>query len=353
MRRTGRGRSKQKRAGEIYAKHTSIREKKGKFISTQSGGVFFEEKDDGTLSEEKYFIDLSLTMGAMQGDKVIIKPLGNRHDAKVIDIVERAVKEVIGTFYTEEREEDCYYVEPDDTKLRFSIYVTGNPSGAEVKDGDKVSVRLNYYPTDALDDAGGEIIAVFGDGKTRKANYNAILYDLGIVTEFSKETQVEASECEQSALTEEDRTDLRDKIIFTIDGADAKDLDDAISVEKCGDGYLLGVHIADVSEYVKENSALDKTAFERGTSIYFADKVVPMLPPALSNGICSLYSGVDIALMLCTSTGNSSGENLASLRNELAKTLYVLVIDVIYLLCAENANFLSLAILAEVTCVIR
>ncbi len=293
MKRSGRGRAKQKRAGAIYAKHTSGREMKGKFISTQSGGVFFEEKDDGALSTEKYYIDLSQTMGAMNGDKVIVKPLGNRHDARVVDIEERAVKEIIGTFCIDEREEDCFYVEPDDTKLRFSIYVTGNASGSDVKDGDKVAVKLTYYPADALDDAGGEIISVFGDGGTRKANYSAILYNLGIVTEFSKEAQVEAGECEHSVLTEEGRTDLRDKIIFTIDGADAKDLDDAISVEKQGDGYLLGVHIADVSEYVKENSALDKAAFERGTSIYFADKVVPMLPPALSNGICSLFSGVD------------------------------------------------------------
>lgn len=287
------GKRRQISAGKIYEKHRSERVMTGKFISTSGGGLFFEEKEDGEIGEEKYYVDLELTMGAMQGDKVKVKSVGKGRDVRVVEIEERAIKEVIGTFYSDEREEDCFYVEPDDTKLRFSIYVTANKSGVEVKDGDKVAVKLTYYPADAMDDAGGAVIAVFGDGRTRAANYGAILHSCGVITKFSKEAEEEARECETAVLSAEGREDLRDKLIFTIDGADAKDLDDAISVEKQEEGYLLGVHIADVSEYVREGSALDKDAFERGTSIYFADKVVPMLPKEISNGICSLNGGVD------------------------------------------------------------
>ncbi|MBE6609346.1 MAG: ribonuclease R [Ruminococcaceae bacterium] len=293
MKKNRNGKRRQLKAGRLYEKHKAAREMVGKFISTSSGGIFFEEKTDGELAENKYYVDLELTMGAMNGDKVKVKTVGRGRDVRVTEIEERAVKEVIGTFYEDEREEDCFYVEPDDTKLRFAVYVTENKSGVSVKDGDKVAVKITYYPVDALDDAGGEVIAVFGDGCTRSANYSAILHSCGVITKFSKEAEEEAGRYEHSVLTPEGREDLREKLIFTIDGADAKDLDDAISVEKIGENYLLGVHIADVSEYVKEGSELDKAAFERGTSIYFADKVVPMLPVAISNGICSLNSGVD------------------------------------------------------------
>ena len=154
-------------------------------------------------------------------------------------------------------------------------------------------VKLIYYPERFGDDAEGVITAVFGDSCTREANYSAILHESGIVTKFSAEAEAEAADCEHDIPVPDGRTDLRDKVIFTIDGADAKDLADAISVERKGSGYVLGVHIADVSNYVRENTALDREAMQRGTSVYFSDKVVPMLPVALSNGICSLNSGLD------------------------------------------------------------
>ena len=265
----------------------------GRFISTSVGGVFFELREDGTLKDDKYFIDECDTKGAINGDTVKVKLLPKGRDARVCEIIERSVTSVIGTYYCDDRYGDEFYVEPDDSKLKFSVAVIGNESPIKPKDGDKVAIKLIYYPERFGDDAEGVVTDVFGDSCTREANYSAILHESGIVTKFGTEAEAQAAACEHDTVSVEGRTDLRNKIIFTIDGADAKDLDDAISVERHGNGYILGVHIADVSNYVKENTALDREAMQRGTSVYFSDKVVPMLPVALSNGICSLNSGLD------------------------------------------------------------
>ncbi|MBR2473622.1 MAG: ribonuclease R [Clostridia bacterium] len=265
----------------------------GRFLSTSSGGVFFELNTDGELKDEKYFIDVSDTKGAINGDTVKVKLLPKGRDARVTEIVERKVKSIIGTYIKEDRYTDDYYVDPDDSKLRFTVAVIGNESAVTAQDGDKVEIKLVYYPERFGEEAEGVITAVFGDSCTREANYSAILHESGIITKFSREAEQQAADCEHDIPSPRGRLDLRDKTIFTIDGADAKDLDDAISVEKRGDGYILGVHIADVSNYVKENTRLDKEAMQRGTSVYFSDKVVPMLPVTLSNGICSLNSGLD------------------------------------------------------------
>ena len=265
----------------------------GRFLSTSVGGVFFELRDDGSLKDDKYFIEEAATFGAINGDTVKVKLLPKGRDARVVDIIEHSVKTVIGTYLSDDRYCEEYYVDPDDSKLRFSVAVIGNESNVKPQEGDKVEVKLIYYPERFGDDAEGVITAVFGDSCTREANYSAILHESGIVTKFSAEAEAEAADCEHDIPVPDGRTDLRDKVIFTIDGADAKDLDDAISVERKGSGYVLGVHIADVSNYVRENTALDREAMQRGTSVYFSDKVVPMLPVALSNGICSLNSGLD------------------------------------------------------------
>ena len=144
--------------------------------------------------------------------------------------------------------------------------------------------------------------AVFGSGDVARVCADAIIERCGIPTEFPPEVLREAEAVGNMAVTQENvdsRLDLRDEPIFTIDSADAKDLDDAISVHKTIDGYTLGVHIADVSHYVKAGSALDKEAFRRGTSVYFADRVIPMLPEALSNGVCSLNAGTEKLTFSC------------------------------------------------------
>ncbi len=265
----------------------------GRFLSTSVGGVFFELKDDGALSDKKYFIDHDGTRGAMNGDTVTVRTLRSGGNAYVIEINERAVKVLIGTVYEDERYYPPQYVQPDDTKLRFNVSVIGNECDIKPSDGDKVEIRITSYPNTSEEDAEGVITAVFGDSCSREANYSAILREHGIVTEFGSEASEDAASHEHDVLSPVGRVDLRDKTIFTIDGAGAKDLDDAVSAEKDGNDYLLGVHIADVSHYVREGTELDREAMARGTSVYFSDKVVPMLPVTLSNGICSLNAGVD------------------------------------------------------------
>lgn len=263
----------------------------GKFFSTSNGGVFFEQKGDVLLKENKYFVEAEDCGGALNGDTVRVKLLNRRSDVRVTEIIEREIETLVGVYRTESG--DKGYVRADSSKLRFDVLIKENRSNKEPSNGDKVAVKLIRYPRYVGDEAVGIVTEVFGDSRMRAANYNAVLYEKGIITEFPEEAELEAELCGKDIPLADNRVDLRNEIIFTIDGEDAKDLDDAISVRKNGSDYVLGVHIADVSHYVKEGSALDKSAIERGTSVYFSDKVVPMLPVALSNGICSLNSGVD------------------------------------------------------------
>lgn len=276
-------------------KGSSVRkdvEMKGRFFAVSHGGIFFEFTPSGDLAEEKYYIEDEETLGAINGDTVTVRTVGHRRDAVVTDVVERAVKTVIGTVYTDERtDETC--LDPDDSKIKFNFLIVGSECNEAARDGDKAEIRITYYPEDPCDEGRGVLTAVFGDSCTREANYSAILRSTEIVTEFGKEAEEDAASHEHDILSADGRVDLRRYNIFTIDGEGAKDLDDAISVERNEDGYILGVHIADVSNYVKEDTALDREAMARGTSVYFADKVVPMLPVTLSNGICSLNAGVD------------------------------------------------------------
>lgn len=287
-----RGGSAQKKRGRIYMSKTAPT-RTGRFSSTSSGGVFFEFDPQGELTDKKYFIDIDDTMGAINGDTVTVKLFPGRNNAKVIKINERTITHFIGTYVTDGMYSDDSYVDPDDSKLRFTAAISGIECERKPEDGDKVEVRITCYPKRFGDEVEGVITEVFGNSCTRQANYSAILHQCGIITEFTAEAQKQAGEQEHDIPSLVGREDLRSELIFTIDGEDAKDLDDAISVKKTDIGYTLGVHIADVSHYVRDGSALDKDAFSRGTSIYFADKVVPMLPVALSNGICSLNFGLD------------------------------------------------------------
>ncbi len=299
--------------------------KRGKLITVSSSGHIigiyrattrgfgFVLQDDGDI-----FISRDNSHGAMNGDRVMISLIkdikkasrgqGEHREGAVIRIIERAITEVVGTLKIVRQSapkakvgkgkgkgkkapvkspKTSIYVYPDDAKLSLRLNIpTAQVCGAS--DGDKVLARITRYP-DTSGDSGavGRVLRVFGPTDSRAANYQAILFANGIKTRFDDATLAEARAikggCELVG-----RRDFRDKTIFTIDGADAKDFDDAISIERDGDGYILGVHIADVSHYVKAGSPLDDEAFRRGTSIYFTDKVVPMLPEELSNGVCSL-----------------------------------------------------------------
>ncbi len=180
---------------------------------------------------------------------------------------------------------------PDEARISSVFYVR-DAKGA--LPGDKVAVKLlrRYSGRHECN-----VIKVLGDPESREANYEAILIEAGIPLEFSPEELDFATRVAASGIDYENRLDLTGKVIFTIDGEGAKDLDDAVSVSKLKDGWELGVHIADVSHYVTEKTPLDRCAMARGTSVYFVDKVVPMLPEVISNGICSLNAGEDKATL--------------------------------------------------------
>ena len=265
------------RGGDIEAEIVSLSERFG-FARPKLGG-------------EDIFVPGSALKGAFLGDVVILTDLQKRDkgpSGRVKRIVSRPEQPMTGTVHVDE---NGARVTPDGA-LRYDLTVVNGLNGA--KEGDKVLIEPK---TDLRGDWNqAEIRSVFGTGERARICADAIIVRCGIPTEFPPEVMAEAEEIAKMTVTQEDidsRLDLRDEPIFTIDSADAKDLDDAISVRKTENGYHLGVHIADVSHYVKAKSAIDNEAFSRGTSVYFADRVIPMLPEALSNGVCSLNAGTE------------------------------------------------------------
>ena len=288
----------------------------GTYRATSHNYGFFSPDNGG----EDMFIAAENSLGAMNGDRVQarrIKSDSRGAEGEITLIIERAQTELIGSFHIDELRERLprknrhtkkgarlpnpptkliAYVTPDDPKLRLQVNIPPSMRNG-ARDGDKVLVKITRYPeSDRLGrfgDAVGKVLPVFGNAESKVANYESILYANRIRTEFGDDALIEAKQVASLPIVPDGRLDLRDKTIFTIDGADAKDFDDAISVERRNDGYLLGVHIADVSYYVKQGGALDNEAFERGMSVYFTDKVVPMLPEELSCGSCSLNRDSD------------------------------------------------------------
>ena len=250
--------------------------------------------------ERDIFIPKGNTCGAIDGDLVeVVYHKFNSQDGeektegRVVKIVKVGRRTVIGSLCDELRRHGkryirAFYIQPDDAKLSVTFPVR-DLGGARL--GDKVEALI-------IRDGSGEpacdIVRIFGGAEDKEANYAAILAECGIPLEFTEEELSQASEMAAEPISLLDREDLTDELILTIDGEGAKDLDDAISLRRLpGGGYRLGVHIADVSHYVSERTPLDRCVMQRGTSVYFTDKVVPMLPPALSNGACSLNAGED------------------------------------------------------------
>ncbi|NLX77565.1 MAG: ribonuclease R [Clostridiaceae bacterium] len=245
---------------------------------------------------EDIFIQSDRVNGAMHGDRVIAritKPLSDsRHsEGEIVKILSRANEKVVGTF---EKSYSIGYVIPDNKRIKGHIIVPIDRSmGAEPHQ--KVVVEITRYPEPERN-AEGQIVEILGDADDKGVDVLSVIRSYNIPVDFPEEVLNEAKSVPQE-LTPEDykgRLDLRNLAMVTIDGEDAKDMDDAVSLEITEDNnYRLGVHIADVSHYVKENSPLDREALKRGTSVYFPDRVIPMLPTELSNGICSLNPKVD------------------------------------------------------------
>ena len=255
---------------------------------------------------------------ALQGDTVRAaitappRPGKQSPEGKILEILEHHLKTVVGELCrlpAQRHQPARYYVQPDEKKIRTEILIDYDAERNLPPLGSKVEVTLTSYPSQPGDVPHGIISGVFGESGTPKASYTAILHTCGIPDHFDPPVLAEAEKAAERPVLPDGRLDLRGETIFTIDGPYAKDLDDAISLTRNPDGtWLLGVHIADVSEYVRENSALDREAFQRGTSVYFVDQVVPMLPETISNGCCSLHPGVDRYALSALITLRENGE---------------------------------------------
>ena len=278
----------------------------GTFISNSKGFGFVEIEG----REEDLFIPEDKTNGAFHKDIVEVALLpgrdGKRQEAQVLKIIARGMTTVVGTF--ERSRENYGFVIPDNTKLAQDVFVPKEHSMGAVS-GHKVVVELTDYGTDKHSPQ-GKVIEILGHVNDPGVDIMSIVRGFELPVEFPEKVMNQAARTAQE-VSEADRAgrrDLRDVVMVTIDGEDAKDLDDAVSVSFDGEKYHLGVHIADVTNYVQENSALDREALKRGTSVYLVDRVIPMLPHALSNGICSLNEGVDRLALSCLMTVDQKGE---------------------------------------------
>ena len=288
---------------------------KGLFISNEKGFGFVEVEDE----EEDYFIPESGVNGAFHHDMVLIavEPVqtGKRKEGKVIQILSHEIREVVGYF---QKNKGFGYVLPDNQRITSDIYVAGKDTMGAVQ-GHKVVVKLTDYGT-LRRKPEGVITEILGHANDPGVDIMSIVKSYEIPSRFPEEVMEQAVAI-PTEVPEEDkagRMDIRDWQTVTIDGEDAKDLDDAITLTKEDGIYTLGVHIADVSHYVTEGSPIDKEAVKRGTSVYLVDRVIPMIPHKLSNGICSLNQGEDRLALSCIMKINEKG---VIIDHQVAETL--------------------------------
>ncbi len=280
----------------------------GTFLSSAKGYGFVETEE----SEEDLFIPEEYTGGAFHKDKVqaVLLPSGRKgshhREARVIRILERGFTQVVGTY---ERTGQHYgFVTPDLAKLSQDIFIPEEHSRGAVN-GHKVVVELTDYGGDRRNPE-GRVVEILGHVNDPGVDILSIVKGYELPVEFDSRVMEQAERVAKpvSAADRKGRRDLRDVVMVTIDGEDAKDLDDAVSLTFDGKFYYLGVHIADVSNYVQEHSALDREALKRGTSVYLVDRVIPMLPHTLSNGICSLNAGEERLALSCLMKIDRKGE---------------------------------------------
>jgi ribonuclease R len=270
--------------------------------TTRKYGFISPQDGDG---QADYFVPPRMEQDAWDGDAVRYRLQKDRDDrsiAVVTQVLGRANAIVTGV--VDKRRDGKRILIPDSAKLRRHILITNH---RPPRIGEKVAVKMQTFGEKPM----GSVVETFGRDGSLESAVAAILYQHGIERFFPPEVQQQAEEAEQSVSPQAlaGRLDYRERLVITIDGATAKDLDDAVSLEALPNGNrLLGVHIADVSHYVTDGSPLDKEALERGTSVYFADQVVPMLPPALSNGICSLHPRVERLTLSCLMECTPNGE---------------------------------------------
>jgi len=308
---------------ELEERGQIIQNRKGKYglpqkmnlivgrIQGNAKGFAFLIPDDP--HEQDVYIKKEDLAGAMHNDRVIVRPYKHLEDRRkregeVIRILTRANERVVGTF---ESSRYFGFVVPDEKRLYQDIFIPHNEAGG-AQDGDKVVVEITRWPEPRRNPE-GRVIEVLGHKSDPGTDILSIVRKYQLPEAFPEEVMRAAEQIPLTIREEEyrSRRDLRSLPMVTIDGEDAKDLDDAVSLEILPNGnYYLGVHIADVGYYVKEGSVLDKEALRRATSVYLADRVIPMLPPRLSNGICSLNAGEDRLAMTCFMEIDPKGETV-------------------------------------------
>ena len=280
--------------------------KVGKYMATQRGFGFVRVEGE----DDDIFIPGSYTKSALDGDTVQVLDKkeggeGKRREGQVLNILERGNSVLVGT-YTRSR--NFGFVTPDNQKFTKDIYVAKAESKGAVT-GHKVVVEITDFG-DEQRKPEGRVLEILGHVNDPGVDILSVIKAYGLPEEYPDDVmkQIENIPDEVEEKEKAGRADFRDLQTVTIDGEDAKDLDDAITISKEGNMYHLGVHIADVSQYVTEGSPLDKEALKRGTSIYLVDRVIPMIPHKLSNGICSLNQGVDRLALSCMMDINEKGE---------------------------------------------
>lgn len=289
----------------------------GTFIGNMKGFGFVQVEGQ----ENDFYISEDHTMNALHGDKVAVQKISDEHgnhrsEAVVVKILERANEYVVGVF---EKSKNYGFVVPDNQKIVKDIFIDKNHTMGAVN-RHKVVVHVKDYGN-ARKNPEGEIVEILGHLNDPGVDILSIVRAYHLPEQFPEEVMQQVAHIPEEVLPEEyvGRKDIRDWQTVTIDGEEAKDLDDAITIQKTEEGhYMLGVHIADVSHYVTEHSPLDKEAIKRGTSVYLTDRVIPMLPHKLSNGICSLNAGVDRLALSCIMELDDKGNVL---NHEIAETV--------------------------------
>lgn len=285
--------------------------KKDRYILAEEAGVM-----KGTLSihpkgfgfvdvqvGEDVYVSSNNMLDAMHKDEVIVRVNPSKEklrDGEIIKVLKRNTQSIVGTMKTVKGK--LWFI-PTDERLKDKVIFKGGPS-MKLVDGHMVVAKVTAYEPSIKVEA----VRILGHENDPGVDVLSILLEKGIEPKFPQEVIDQANAYGESVDDIGHRRDLRDQMIITIDGEDAKDLDDAISIEQIENGYRLGVHIADVSHYVTENSPLDIEAYHRGTSVYVVDRVVPMLPHVLSNGLCSLNPHVDRYAISCVMEIDSAGE---------------------------------------------
>lgn len=333
---------------ELEREYLVARTKSGKYALASTMGLFrgtIDCKRGGFAflrtpeNVEDIFLSPSHKGGAFDGEDVLVRLLkrqsgGGHLEGKVVKVLSPLPVEVVGT--VQARNGTVFVA--NDTPGSDDVYIPKR-SRRGAKNGQKVVARVTQRAFRGKS-AEGEIIEILGKAGDAGVDILAYARRFGLVSEFPDacRRQAEALTAEQTAM--EGRTDLRDRMVFTIDGADAKDLDDAVSLRILENGnYELGVHIADVSHYVREGSPLDKEALRRGTSVYLVDRVVPMLPKELSNGLCSLNAGEDKLTLSCMMEIDRRGELVAQkLENTMIRSSYRLTYEGVNRLLAGDTE---------------